>query len=392
MTVSRTTPSATVTVLALLLVLAAPLNAAGALGATRTTAPVYEDTGPYAVGFVDVPLGDQVVSVTYPALPTDGPHASYTQSDALPADLRSIVPPAYNAATELDAVVGAPGAVDDGPFPVVLLAHGAAGFRLDNSELMTRIASWGFVVAATDYPAYGRAAQVRASLSGETSDRTFTKADVKASQRASIEIMLASLDAVIAAGDDPASQLHDVIDAKRAAAVGLSLGGGVALAALGERRIDTAVGWAPVTPYNAGSLPAKPVMVMGGSRDIAVEPKEVAKLFKAMTATPKRSVTIGRAGHNSFTDTCRVIAAGGGLIAFARDAGLISGRLLDLGENGCQAGDLPPDDMIRAVTHYTVAHLRDALGIDHKPRGLDQATARAFPGVKITLRERVAGS
>src|SRR5262245_22718938 len=45
-----------------------------------------------------------------------------------------------------------------GRFPLVLVAHGHCGLRTNYTYLTTHLASWGFVVAAPDFPGYNKAA------------------------------------------------------------------------------------------------------------------------------------------------------------------------------------------------------------------------------------------
>ena len=151
--------------------------------------------------------------------PTGGfPQFSYTEASTLPAALQGILPAKYNTTTTVDAYVGPP-ASTKGPYPIVLFSHGYGGERLYYSNLLTGIASWGYVVVSADYLERGLAAQAFKVTA------TPTAAEDSA-------VMQSSLAAVDRASADPSSPLHGVADPQRVAAVGHSAGGGTAFNAL----------------------------------------------------------------------------------------------------------------------------------------------------------------
>jgi hypothetical protein len=130
-------------------------------------------------------------------------------------------------------------------------------------------------------------------------------------------------------------------------------------------------------------------MVIGGEKDIAVTPESATKTYDALRA-PKRLVEIGNLGHNAFSDACLAIRGGTDLIGIAKQLGIgIPDRLLELGRNGCAAGDLDTKEGWRVIQHFTVAELRTALGVDPAPVGLGPGIADAFPGVTITYRQQL---
>ena len=144
-------------------------SAKSSTGAVTTTTvnaqandPAYARPGPYKVGMTTLRLPDRDVIVWYPADPAavaGKPKATYSQTTPLPANLRAIVPAQYNTVVTMDAYTGVPASAK-GPFPIVLFSHGAGAYDLVNSGLDVGIASWGFVVASTDYKERGLAAQV----------------------------------------------------------------------------------------------------------------------------------------------------------------------------------------------------------------------------------------
>ena len=58
--------------------------------------------------------------------------------------------------------------------------------------------------------------------------------------------------------------------------------------------------------------------------------------------------------------------------------------LLALAIDGCLPENLDPAVFWDVTTHFTVAHLRVAFGIDAAPVGLGDGVASAFPGVTMT--------
>jgi dienelactone hydrolase len=347
--------------------------------ASRGDEPAYAEPGPYKVGFTTMRMDDRDVNVWYPAdaaATTGKPKATYDQATPLPDKLKGLVPKAYNTVVTMDAYADAP-ANTEGPFPVLLFAHGAGGYGLVNSGIEVGMASWGFVVVAVDYLEYGLVAQVTGA--GRATKRP-TEAEMRQRSRQSTKRMLASLDLVQAEGEKADSVLHGAVDASRAASSGHSAGGAVAWGALADPRVKVAIGWAPVP---AAEEPVdKPTMIIGATGDSALTPAELAKTYAGFPA-PKRFVEIGPAGHNTFTDICGVIRQGGGLVEFARQNKLVSENLLELAYNGCTEKDLEGSEFWPVVQHFTVAGIRDALGIDSPPVGLGDGIESAFAGVTI---------
>jgi dienelactone hydrolase len=368
--------------LAVVLAAAACGDSDGGNGASATTTtlpandPVYARPGPYAVGFTTLRMDDRDVAVFYPAddaAVAGKPKASYDQRTVLPENLKGLVPDEYNTPVEMDAYAGVPASAR-GPFPVVLFSHGAGAHRLINSALGIGIASWGFVFVSADYLEYGLVAQV----TGARRPR-----DPGVGRRH----MLASLELVVAESGREGSVLRGAVDGSRVASAGHSAGGGTAFNALTDARVQTAVGWAPVPP--SGSPADKPVMIVGAFGDIGLGPEELRATYGAF-AGPKRLVIVGddTVGHNTFTDLCPVIRAGGGLVEFARRNRLVSENLLRLATNGCAQSDLDPARFWPVVQHFTVAELRNRLGIDPQPAGLGDGIATAFGEITIAYEHQ----
>lgn len=347
---------------------AATTNDAVAVGAE----PRYAEPGPYPVGVTTLDLSDRKVEVYYPAQPASTeslPRATYLQTDPIPPSVLAglpAVPPDVDLSVQLPAFRDVP-AADDGPFPLVLFSHGAGGWRGVYGYPLSGLASWGFVVASTDYQEYGLLAQFGAG----GGDRSRV-ADVA---RSTIDLMLGE-------NDRDGSVLAGAVDNTKIAAVGHSAGGGTMFRLLDDPRVGAIIGWAPVGPPE-GVTSTTPTMIIAGQNDVAITPADARGAYDALQS-PKRLVMIGNMGHNAFSDACLAIRNGTDLIGLAKQLGIaIPDRTLDLGRNGCEPADLDTAKGWSIIQHFTVAQLRDALHIDPVPVGLGPGIADAFPPVEI---------
>jgi dienelactone hydrolase len=343
------------------------------------TGPNLAQRGPYAVGATTLDLGnagqygERLATVFYPADASQlSGHDmfSYQLSAPLPQALVGIIPAKYNSTITVDARVDAPGA-RSGPFPIVLFSHGFGASRLYYSNVLSGIASWGFVVVSADYLERGLLAQA-------------THATVADTPAQDTHTMFSSLTATEAASADPSSPLHGVANPSKVAAVGHSAGGQTAFDALDDPRVALAIGWAPVGP--SGPPSHKPVMIIGEQEDVALTPAMLAGEFSKFPG-PTKFVEISDEGHNTYTDICTSIRQGnGGLVGFAISLHLVSQELAKLAVNGCTAKNPPPQTFWPVVQYYTVAELRSGLGIDHGASP-GPATPRRFPPFTVTFRQ-----
>ena len=348
--------------------------------ATSTSTPSYQHSGPNAVGVTTLDLGsagpvfgERLATVYYPAAAAtfaSHPKFSYTEASTLPASFQALVPPQYNPVTTVDAYTDAP-ASRNGPYPIVLFSHGAGGERLLYSNLLTGIASWGYVVVSTDYYEYGLAAQV-------------LKSTVRPTAAQDSAVMKSTLTAVEQASAGSISVLSGVANPKKVAAVGHSAGGGTAFDTLNSPRLTTAVGWAPVAP--SGKPSSKPVMLIGAEGDQVVPPATVRKTYRSFSG-PKVLVEISGEGHNTYTDICTAIRSGhGGLISYAIAQHLISAKLANLGINGCQENDLPATRFWPVVQYYTVLQLQNQFHGDPGAM-IPSPPPGQFPGFAVTVTQ-----
>jgi predicted dienelactone hydrolase len=336
--------------------------------------------GPYDVGVTTIRLQDRSVEVYYPAkkgASNDTPADVYKQTDPIPAPMLSMfkIPETVDLSQTIPARRNIAAAGGE-PFPVVLFSHGAGGWRGMHGIILSGMASWGFVVASTDYTEYGFSSQFGARPGGDMSRRreSVTKA------------VAATIERLEAENADTSSRLYGVLDTKRIGAVGHSAGGGTMFGELDNPRIGAIIGWAPVPPQ--GEVKSRtPTMIISGVNDIAIPPKTLEAAYERLNA-PKRYVMIDNMGHNAFSDTCLAIRDGNDLVAVAKQIGLpIPERLFALARDGCSPNDLDTRTGWKVIQHFTVAQLRTSLGVDRTPRGLGPDTAKAFDGVTLDYRQ-----
>ena len=309
----------------------------------------YTGAGPYEVGLTTVLLADRSVEVLYPA--TEGATA----------------PPGAPAAPALvgeQVVTREAPASDEGPFPVLLYSHGFAGSPLVSATLQAGIASWGFVVAAPDHIERNTAAL------GRGDPRIDTARDVQTMQE--------TLTSVVAAGEGD-GPLTGAVDGERAGSAGHSAGGGAALNALRLPAVSATVTWAGVDPTDE-PLPEEPVLVLGAEADMAISGDNQRAVYEGLPG-PKRLVLLqGGSGHATFLDLCP--GARRAMIASGQPREEVSG-IIALAFDGCDADDLDPVLAWEVIQHFTVAHLRDALGVDDVPVGLGDGVLDEFPDVPV---------
>jgi len=306
----------------------------------------YADDGPYAVGLTTVQLADRTVEVLYPAAAAEGT-------------------PAEGLRLEGDRQVfqDAP-ASDEGPFPVLLYSHGFASSPLVSANLEAGIASWGFVVAAPDHI--------------ERNTAALGRGDPRYDPARDVQTMQEALDGVVAAGEAD-GPLSNAVDGERAGSAGHSAGGGAALNALRLPAVSATVTWAGVDPTDE-PLPEEPVLVLGAEADMAISGDNQRAVYEGLPG-PKRLVLLqGGSGHATFLDLCP--GARRAMIASGQPREEVSG-IIALAFDGCDADDLDPVLAWEVIQHFTVAHLRDALGVDDVPVGLGDGVLDEFPDVPV---------
>jgi dienelactone hydrolase len=327
-----------------------------------------------------------LVDVWYPATSASvkgHTQASYNVKSWLPPAVQALIPAHFTGAIyKTDAYRGV--AVASGRFPLVIFTHGFSGFRDQSTFLTTRLASWGFVVAASDLPDN----DLTAVLSGK--DTKSISADIAEQQQ---------LITLMGSADKSANLFHGHLDMSRVAAIGHSLGGAISEGlAAADPRVTTFIGMAGATVGSFGQtasgatsvVPDKPGMLMVGTSDQVVSPGGIAKAFAAMKV-PKRLITLHGFGHLVFSDICEIGAGKGGLLAIASEVHIsVPASLKTLASDGCGTPDTPVTQGWPVIRQSATAQLRHVFGFDSSLAGLTGLKA-AFPGT-VTQNVYVAGS
>ncbi|MFJ8863365.1 alpha/beta hydrolase family protein [Streptomyces sp. NPDC102451] len=328
-----------VAALSALLLLAAPAATAQALSgpapsqaAPAATTELPRPTGPYAVGTEVLHLTDHsradpwvpeagdrelMVSVHYPARVGSGsaraPYMSTEEARLMLVGrgLDGIVPASVVSATSTHARTGAVAA--RGRFPLVLLSPGFGTPRATLTSLAEDLASRGYVVASVDH-AYestgtafpgGRvltcaACDVADAAPDEEAERAVLRA-VSTGRAADLSFVLDRL-----TGPRPAWADSRMIDRRRVAAVGHSIGGSAAASTmLADPRVDAGINmdgtfFEPLPPSGIGG---RPFLMLG--TDTGHHPGSLdtswAEGWQNLDGW-KRWLTVKGSGHFTFTD------------------------------------------------------------------------------------------
>ncbi|MEQ1781275.1 MAG: hypothetical protein ABMA14_07940 [Hyphomonadaceae bacterium] len=344
--------------------------------------PIYTARGPNEVGVLTLSLSDRKIEVYYPAAAGAAKgrvNDVYLQTDPVPPMLAGMlkkIPESVDLKVTVPAFRGAPAAKGK-TFPLMIVSHGAGGWRSGHGNLLSGIASWGFVVASVDFTEYGFASFASPSR------------DMAARRTSSMAALDAALDLMAGQAADPTSPLKGLFDMSSIAAVGHSAGGGTMFAAIDNPRIDTVIGWAPVPPQSPGATP-KPTMIIAAQNDSGIKVDTLVSAYDKLNA-PKRLAIIPNMGHNAFSDSCLSIQSGNDLISAVKQIGLpVPGPLLDLAQNGCRPGDLDTREGWAIIQHLTVSQLRYALHLPGASQAINTDLGPAFKDAPIELREVMA--
>jgi dienelactone hydrolase len=183
-----------------------------------------------------------------------------------------------------------------GPYPLVVLSHGLTGHPDEFTDTVPAWAADGFIVASPAFPLTNR----------EVPGAGSNVADV-ANQPGDVSFVI---DQVLAANDDPASELYGLVDPEAIGVVGHSLGGATTWAvsfntATRDPRIDSTVIFAGLTldmpggQFELGS--GLPLLVLHGDADPIPLESDHAAYERAIS--PKWFVTLLGGDHvPPFTD------------------------------------------------------------------------------------------
>jgi dienelactone hydrolase len=347
----------------------------------------FQKPGPYAVGEYSIALRvtdandttyTTTVEVWYPAIAAPGARSSYNLATWVPASLQPLLTTArakslvaranYTEDAKLSLRVAS------GVFPLVLYSHGYAGVRDSSSYLTTRLASWGFVVAAPDHVTRDFTTTINSLIKVPpvSTDPNGDVADLLATIK-----LFADQDAGLVGGHvDPTHVIvlgHSAgaITAEKLAAyesvdfpTTSPLKGWIAMA-------GASLGETTMAPYD--TVPTIPGVMLAADHD------HVAPLFFMKDAyddlgPARRFVELRNAGHQVFTDAC-AINDGHGATALIADAlgSPLSASNAALSSDGCFTSsgvriNVTPEWEI--VDQVVVASARYFLGFDASTKAL----------------------
>jgi len=312
--------------------------------------------GPYAVGVTTRTLPDGVlVEIWYPAdESTRGGTDSYALREFLPEGVAALVPEGIDD-TLTYAATREGAAASDGPYPIVLSSHGAAGHRMVSTRLNSNLASWGMVVAAPDHPS-----RDLANVLGGTREGQPPAAD----QLRAVRTYLTTLD------DDPL--LGGTLDNDRIALGGESAGGGT----VAEVALDDGIlGYVSYASGLRDDVPEVPSLFVAGALD-SVVPAETTQAAFEVAPPPSWLWVIDAAGHNATTDVCLIGGGVATLPELADQAGLgqfVDDQLRVLASDGCREPNRPVAEVVPAIDQASVGFYRWVFGVDAEPIGLDES-------------------
>jgi dienelactone hydrolase len=251
---------------------------------TATATPVaiesYADAGPHAVGVATLELVDASRPIA--------PNGEFAGAPERVITVELWYPAAGSAVDEQrDA------AVDRGPYPLIIFAHGFTGTRIQSAQYTRHLASHGYIVAAPDFPgSFGGAGggpRLRAVID-QPADVSFV------------------IDELLIRNEEPEGLLAGSIDAERIGMTGHSLGGLTTMMTtfgpLADERIDAVL---PISPPGCffgddfAGASTTPVMVLGGSEELIVDPSSIRRAYDVANR-PRYFVELNGADHIKFAD------------------------------------------------------------------------------------------
>jgi len=279
----------------------------------------------------------------------------YDSAQAIPEAFRALLPESMRSPVETNSYRDAlPSAA--GPYPVVIYSHGFGGHRDVAIFLTAHLASHGFVVASPEHIHRNLPAQ---AFGTAEFDPEKDQADVAGT--------LAVL----------VSSLGGAADTSRVGVIGHSAGARTALDALANDSVLAAIplsGGGDAPPEAAD----KPILVVAAELDLTVPVENSLASYHSATG-PKTFVNLARAGHNSFTDSCPVILAGGGLGVLEP---LLGAEQVVRAEDGCTPEYADPLAMQAALKHLATSFFLSSL-TDRPGAGVTPEFADMINGVEL---------
>ena len=317
--------------------------------------------GPWEVGARTLMAGELTAEVWYPAQPgTVGETETiiYDIRDQLAPEEGAKIPDEDNPWHYCDCYRDLPLDTVRGPYPVIIFAHGTAGFRHQSLAQMTHWASHGFVVAAVDHPGLKLGDLLAFSFDQDlTSD---------------LNTLYAALETL----EGEWSFLDGFIDLKRLGAAGHSAGGG-AIGALSDRA-QVLIPMASRGTSETDTLQSS--LILGGVDDgVAAYSGQVGGFESS--PSKKRLIGLENAGHLAFSDLCNLGADKGGLVEIATQYGVTGASFASFLWDGCDEGQLPFEAARDIVNYSTTIVLKETLHCDASRVSLLPDIATKFEAV-----------
>lgn len=335
---------------------------AGCEGTTLLAAPGdMGEKGPWDVGARTLLAGELTAEVWYPAQPNSRGSAEtiiYDIRDQLAPEEGAKIPDEDNPWHYCDCYRDLPLDTARGPYPVIIFAHGTAGFRHQSLAQMTHWASHGFVVAAVDHPGL------------KLGDLLAFNFD---------QDLATDLNTLYSNLENPVGDwafLADHIDLERLGAAGHSAGGG-AIGALTDRA-QVLIPMASRGTSESDTLQS--TLIMGGVADGVADYSGQVGGYESSPST-KRLVGLENAGHLAFSDLCNLGAEKGGLVEIATQYGVTGASFASFLWDGCDEGQLPFEAARDIVNYATTIVLKETLHCDNSRSGLLPDIASKFSDV-----------
>lgn len=317
--------------------------------------------GPWDVGARTLLAGELTAEVWYPAKP-----GSATGLDTIIYDIRDQLAPEEGAKIPdednpwhyCDCYRDLPLDQERGQYPVIIFAHGTAGFRHQSLAQMTHWASHGFVVAAVDHPGLKL---------GDLLSFNFD------------QDLATDINTLYSALENPSGDwafLDGHIDLQRLGAAGHSAGGG-AISALTDRA-QVLIPMASRGTSESDSLVS--TLVLGGVDDGVADYSGQVNGYES-SPTTKRLIGLENAGHLAFSDLCDLGADKGGLVEIATQYGVSGASFASFLWDGCDEGQLPFEAARDIVNYATTIVLKETLHCDTTRASLLPDIASKFDAV-----------
>lgn len=305
-----------------------PGEVAGCADATLYANPEdLAEAGPWPVGVRTVTLDGLTTEIWYPAERDSQVGARRVLYDLrawLPPDEAEKIPDEATAWQICECYRDLPVDATRGPYPLLVFAHGTAGFRTQSLAFMVHWASRGFVVVAADHPRL---------VLGELLEDPFGNFG-QADQAGDVGRVLDALEA----GHEEAAFLEGRVELGRIGMAGHSAGGN-AIGGLGDRaRVLMPMAAGGVEPGTA----LESALVLGAMDDAVVPYASTVEAYEDSPA-PKRLLGIADAGHLAFSDICAITnAEGQNILDIALEHEVTNAEFAEVLFDGCTPEHIEP--------------------------------------------------